>query len=493
MSSENNKPIIQKAQEILQEYGHSVKTGHLYEVFSKLANEASWNVASNKKVSFLDKVINQFTSENDTSLQGQAKRMYEESLKEHPKEQGVTLGMLLPKDDKPAQLLNKRMELEPNALFVGAMGSGKSVGMSGTLFNYIQKNPEQTLLFIVDLLKGASEYQALFNLPKVFPVLNSELGLQRILTIIYDEALARKDAFNSVQAENISQYEEKTGKKLDRIILAIEEFHSFSYQVLNFAEEFKTSGTAAHRFHQLMRIGRSLGIWVFAATQKATKSDIPPEIIPNFTQKQIFRVSKSEASYLLGDTKAADIRSDQKGLCETDYGTVQFPMFTIDEQKKVTKNLKQGGFNNLLLSESFIKDTLSGDPEKIYSLRKLSDYVKEIKYYDLQLVLKRLHEEMGHKVQLVNHELDSYGIGLIIEWPSKRKSAVMFKDKISGKHINKLSKGMEINDCERGILYSLDKDLPVSLYKWAAESNIEIVDYEDLLRLTIQTEEKSRK
>ncbi len=52
MSTEDNKFIIKKAHEILKSYGYDVKTGHLYEMFSKLSDEASWNVASSKNLDF---------------------------------------------------------------------------------------------------------------------------------------------------------------------------------------------------------------------------------------------------------------------------------------------------------------------------------------------------------------------------------------------------------------------------------------------------------
>ena len=50
--SEENKAIIKKTKELLEEYGYDVKNSHLYEVFSKLSGESSWNVASAKKTSF---------------------------------------------------------------------------------------------------------------------------------------------------------------------------------------------------------------------------------------------------------------------------------------------------------------------------------------------------------------------------------------------------------------------------------------------------------
>jgi hypothetical protein len=52
MSFENNSDLIKKTKQLLKEYGYDVKTGHLFEVFSKLAGEKSYNVAKTKNISF---------------------------------------------------------------------------------------------------------------------------------------------------------------------------------------------------------------------------------------------------------------------------------------------------------------------------------------------------------------------------------------------------------------------------------------------------------
>lgn len=490
MSSDNNKPIIKKAQELLKEFGHEVKTGHLYEVFSKLANEASWNVAKTKQVSFLDKILSPFKQSETKEILPwhQAKELYLESFQQNPKSTKFKLGMLLPTEsNQEVKILEKNMTLEPNALFVGSMGTGKSVSMVATLVDYYLNNHDNVLIFIIDLLKGANDFQALFNQPKVFPILSSELGLHLVLTLIHDEALARRDKFKEVQAENILDYEHKTGKKLDRIVVAMEEFHSIPYYALNFDKDYKTPGTSAYRLHQLMRIGRSLGIWFIAASQKATKSYIPAELMPNFVNKQIFRVSKEESLYLLGSEEASQLQYWEKGKAWTDFGAVQFPYFTSQEQAEMIKGINPSGkFQNCLLTNQLIEDTLSQDPEKIYSLRKLSDYIKEIQYYDIKKVLLKLHTALGHKAKtMADSEVD-----LLLEIPQKGQVVVLTTDSPSGKHVIQLKQAMVNNKCPRGIMYCLAYDLPADLYKFAQENNIEVVDQEDLLRLALKIEEK---
>lgn len=398
--------------------------------------------------------------------------------------------------------LLKDFTKEPNAVFIGAMGSGKSVAANFTILTWMLANSDQTVLFIADTLKGANDYQALFDYDQVFPVLSSEAGIHRVIDLMYDEAMARREVFNEVQAENIYEYEKKIRKKrsdpnfkLARCVLLIEEFHAIPYNILNFDKDFKIPNTSAFKFHQLMRIGRSMGTWIVACSQKGTKSDIPSEIIPNFTQKQIFRVNRNEAAYFLSDTKAADIRTDQKGRCETDYGSVQFPYVPIPSQKKLLKKYMQPLTAECsYLTPKLIEDYLGGrSTEELYRLKKLPDLIEGIESFDHELVVSMLHKKLGHKVSQVDSKIDPFGISLVVDWPNKGKIAVMIRvgsRKITGKHIHKLSKGMAAMGCDRGILYTSAEDLPQAVYKNAVEYKIEVVDHEDMLRLARQIEAK---
>jgi hypothetical protein len=392
----------------------------------------------------------------------------------------------------------------PNALYIGSMGSGKSVAANFTILTWMLSNSENTILFIVDTLKGANDYQKLFATDdktnkklyeQVYEVLSSDVGVLRVLDLMYDEALARRDAFNEIQAQNITIFEKMTGKKVPRVIALMEEFHAIPYNILDFDRNYKQEGTAAWKFHQLMKIGRSYGIWFIACSQKGTKSDVPPEVVPNFTQKQIFRVSKAEASYFLSDVKAAEIRTDQKGRCETDYGSVQFPWIPMESQEKLLKKyMKPLEGECFYLTSKLIQDYLQGkSTEDLYKLKKISDLCKGIESFDADLVIMILHRKLGHKVELLNSKIDAHGVSMIVDWVKKNSSTkvavgLRVNAKLSNKHIMKLRRGMQEYNCPRGILYTSMDDLPQNLYKLAGENNIEIVDHEDLTRLARQIE-----
>lgn len=401
------------------------------------------------------------------------------------------------------EYLLKKFHLEPNAAFIGSMGSGKSQALCYSIITWMAANSDQTVLFIADTLKGANDFKSLFEYDQVYPVLSSEQGIHKLLDLASDEAMSRRDRFNEVQAENIIEYEKKIRKetgnqnyKLARIVILIDEFHAVPYNILNFDKDYKTPNTSAFKFHQLMRIGRSMGIWFLICSQKGTKSDIPPEIIPNFTQKQIFRVNRNEASYFLSDTKAAEIRTDQKGRCETDFGSVQFPFMPVATQVKLLKKyMKPLDAECAYLTPKLITDYLGGrSTEELYRLKKLPDLIEGLETYDHELVVEMIHKKLDHKVTRVDSKIDPNGIAMVVDWPGKGRIAVMIRvgtKKITGKHIHKLSKGMQLMQCDRGILYTSAEDLPAAVYKNAIENKIEIVDHEDMLRLAHQIEAKT--
>jgi hypothetical protein len=393
--------------------------------------------------------------------------------------------------------LLKSFAIEPNAIFVGAMGSGKSFGALFSLITWLASNSDQTIVFLIDAVKGANDYRALFKYQEsghVYPILSSEMGIHRVIDLVYDEAMARRELFNSHKAESINAYEKITGKKMARIIMMMEEFHSIPYSILDFERNYKVAGTTANKFHTIMRIGRSMGTWVMAASQRSTKSDIPPEIVPNFTQKQIFRVTRAEAAYILGSSKAADITSEQKGRCETDYGTVQFPYMPIESQVKLLdKYIKPMDAECAYLTPQVISDYLGGkSTDELYKLKKLSDLVQNIENVDGEIVVGMMHKALRHKVESVDSQTDHNGISHIVTWASGVRVAVMIRSgpkiKILPKHIGRLRIGMEKYECERGILYTSATDLQVGVYNAAQDAKVEIVDHEDFLRLARQIE-----
>jgi hypothetical protein len=349
--SDLNKPIVAKTQKILQDLGYEVKTSHVYELLSRMAGEKNWHIAKPRNIQF-SKIISQLKDvfEPASVFKPFSFNDFKNSIKREDFRDKFFLGY------HPKGLMNlKDYFIEPNSLFVGSMGTGKSLSLHLSLLTWLLTNGDQTLVFIVDPHQGAIDYRNLIQFPQVIQSLSSS-GLHEIIDILYKEAIARKDELNRVKASNIKDYERSSHNKLTRIVLVLEEFQNQCESMMNFNEQVGIEGTTAQKFHTLMRIGRSLGIWVTAVSQKGTSSDIPSKIVPNFTQKHVFRATRAEGAYILGNTKSADIKPDQKGRCETDEGAIQFPLLTTAQQEDLIQEFKTDSQSTCLtLSSEDIK------------------------------------------------------------------------------------------------------------------------------------------
>jgi len=401
--------------------------------------------------------------------------------------------------------LKKNFTKEPNALYVGSMGSGKSVAASFTTLTWMLGNNDKTMLFVIDTLKGANDYQALFPLPNVYEVLSSEEKVHRVIDLVYDEMMRRKELFNELKAESIDVYEKKAKRakwkkqKIARIIMLFEEFHTIP-PAINYDKDYKKLNTTAKKFHEIMKVGRSLGIWVIACTQKGTSSDVPTEIVNNFTQKQIFKVNQVEATFLLNNVAPAKLKSSQKGRCYTDYGAVQFPYIPINTQKYLIEEyVKNNPFNAdcaYITGREMVESYLLGEStEEIYKFKKLSDLVDGIVSYDAPTVVSILHKKMGHKVEYKNMAVDDFGVSHIVSYRDEDDEeetriavSIRVRKKITPKHISMLERGMDEYECPYGIIYTSAEDLNKSLYDAAISKNIEIVDHEDMLRFARKVE-----
>lgn len=357
MSTDKNKQIVEQAKDILEKQGYKVKTGHLYELFSKLAGESSWNVASAKQTNF-EKVLTFFKEVLPTAKPSNSKLTIKD-LEKIVKEGLLKDKFLMGQMSDTGELFSKDFLKEPNALFAGSMGSGKTVALMMTISTWMMANSDNTQLFIVDMLKGANDYQNLFGFKQVHPVVGSREKLLNLIDMLYDEAMARRDELNSVQAESIQDYESKTGKKLSRCVVVFEEFHAIPYGELDFHNQYKIQGTPANKLHVLYRIGRSYGIWFLMATQKATKSDIPPELIANAVTKLAFRMSKAESAYLIGSTKAGELTALERGVAESDWGKIAFSYWSPEELKVLLlKYVNDTEVEGLVITTALINEKL---------------------------------------------------------------------------------------------------------------------------------------
>lgn len=356
MSHQNdeNSQIINKAKKILKEQGYEVKTSHLYELLSKLANEASWNVAKAKGTDF-NQVLAPF-KDNKEIIQST----------DIPISPIELVNLFLKHKDLFLFGSNGSVNMfkSPNALFVGSMGSGKTTSLKFSILSWLIGNSEKTQLCIVDSLKDTKEYDLFLKKdevsgdPKynVCDKIKTPDQIFRFIDVIYQEHTARQELLKENNLSSIEDYEKKNNSVITRIVVVLEEFNHF-FKVLNFTNNFKTdTNSPAHKFWQLCRAGRATGIWFCATSQKGLNKDIPAEVIPCFSNIFCFRMPKSESNYLIGNPKASEITSDQKSRCVNQNSEIiQFPYLNDQQVEELLEKYIKPISSKFLLNLNTLK------------------------------------------------------------------------------------------------------------------------------------------
>lgn len=399
----------------------------------------------------------------------------------------------------------------PNGLFIGKMGSGKSQAAKFSLFTWMLANSHKTQLFIIDTVKGAGDYSVFFRknekgervYSQVYEATESIEKAKRIIDLIYGEYEERQKMFSKVNASSLKDYENKTKTTMNRVLTVVEEAYSL-FSLLNFEQEVKINLSSAWKLWTLLKAGRSAGIWFLMCSQKGTKADIPSQVIQNFV-KLIFKTGSGESSYLAGSPDASLIHEDEKGRCLTENGFVQYPIIggkdneleyqLIQMLDYYIKPLK-GDF--AFLSKKMIEDVIEGNSLKeFYKNKKMSELMMSIESHDSNTVISVLHEKLGHQVSEME-EGNNLDISHIIDVSKDIKIAVITRAKkdrnsVSAKHINNLIKAMNVYECTKGIIYTSSSKITGAIYKTAKEFNIEIVDHEDLIKFALKIDKEGVK
>ena len=160
--------------------------------------------------------------------------------------------------------LGNRKAAVNHALLGGKTGSGKSnlvhVLLHGLCNRY---SPEELNLYLLDY-KDATEFAAYANplLPHARLVATEsdvEFGIS-VLQHLEAEMTLRNTLFKQAGVVSLYEYREKTGEKMPRILLVVDEFQKFF-------EKRETADLSERLLENLLRLGRNAGVHLLLATQ----------------------------------------------------------------------------------------------------------------------------------------------------------------------------------------------------------------------------------
>jgi hypothetical protein len=391
--------------------------------------------------------------------------------------------------------------IQPGALYIGGMGSGKSIAARFTMLTRLFSNSEQDIYILVDALKGMTDYACVFPLKEnVATALNDPAKIIPVIDMLHSEMMERKNAFSKVNAPNIYAYEKIIQQKdpnyrLARIFLFVEEFHAIpNSEQIKFSYKVDTPGTTAYKLKEITATGRSYGITLTAMSQRATPDDFPSTLKRGITQLMAFRVNNPGDAAAANLPQAADIRMEQRGRCVYEGGLIQFPWLPDDTAEMLIKR-----FYKPLKAKLFkyqMKDyhnALAGEGnDGMVWVKPLKDILNNINEFNPLEVYTRFLSSFDFTVSRQTN--NALSVSLIAERDGKKYAVLCIsgRGQTSEKSLQAFKEGASILGCEGVIAISSDSISSSVSSAFKEFQNKYIADGEDLGRIADVLDNKTR-
>lgn len=465
--SDSNQEVVKKTHKILKDQGYDVKISHIYELYSKLSGVKDWNSAKALKKDF-KKLVPAYQNINNDLL---SKILPIPLLDDE-----MYLGRI---ENGNPNIVD--FSFRPGVAMIGSMGSGKSKS-AFTMLAYKLLSSENNLIFIVDTVKGAMDYIKLFSFNRVVPVLNNPETVPSLLHVIGKELKERIKLFTQMGVSSISQYEEKSKNKLSRIIIHFEEFQTIP-ELLKYYMQIDNSNAPAYKLREIVRIGRSYGIWISLVTQRGTSYEIPNDLKVGLNNVLAFKMNQAMDAVAFNRHKSMEIKVNQQGRCVDEDKFIQFDSVSDEDWSKTidsTANLKSFP-NTLVIPESVVSDFKNGKIQSsVMNELSIKDVFLEINSFGVIPSFKYIFEKLGYKV---NDFDGKYNICLSLK-KGDEKTLVMIKTKSNSnneKHINILKEEMVKTNHPKGLIVIYDGQVFWS--ETLRKDGISWIDKEDIENL----------
>ncbi|MFZ8803501.1 MAG: DNA translocase FtsK [Candidatus Calescibacterium sp.] len=185
----------------------------------------------------------------------------------------------------------------PHLLVAGTTGSGKSVLLNTIIVSLLMRFPPDDLKFILvdPKMLEFSLYSGIPNL--VTDVVTTSKGAIDVLRWAVEEMMRRYQAMKKVKSKNLDDFIEKTGEKIPRIIVVIDEFADLMVTSAKKVEEYVM---------RLSQMARAAGIHLILTTQRPSTDVVTGIIKSNLPARIALRVSDKVNSRVILDTNGAE-------------------------------------------------------------------------------------------------------------------------------------------------------------------------------------------
>ncbi len=191
-----------------------------------------------------------------------------------------------------------------HGLIAGRTGSGKSTLLHALITSLVTTySPDEVELYLIDFKEGV-EFKRYANaaLPhaKVVAVESErEFGLS-VLQGLDKLIVQRGELFKRFDAKNLSEARAKSGEKIPRVLLLVDEFQVF------FAEDDKIASESLSLIDRIVRQGRSFGVHVLFGSQSlAGSASLPRPIMDQMYVRIALQCSEADSRIILADDNPA--------------------------------------------------------------------------------------------------------------------------------------------------------------------------------------------
>lgn len=318
-----------------------------------------------------------------------------------------------------------------HALVAGQTGSGKSSLLHTIIMSALIKYPaDQLQIFLVDFKRGVEfKIYANYSLEnfKVIAIESErEFGCS-VLEYLDREQSKRADLFKGINVDNVNDYRIKSGKKLPRILLIIDEFHVLFSKDTN---DSMSKHSSAY-LEQIIRQGRAFGIHVILASQTMDNiGGISNGVWGQVGVRIALKCPKSDAKFVLGnDNDGVDLLSAEnpgQAVYNSDCGNIiantifRVAYIEQDEQDKylsyISEKMPRFGYPETRIMLSNVEDNIYNPFQRFCNGEKVDFEENKLMVGEALKLVNNMRMRFQHKT----------GSNLLVIGNDEQKARTMF-------------------------------------------------------------------